>query len=511
MEMTIIDEPHDIQKEVYNKNTQRRKLMYPPREAYLFIPNNFQIIEENIEKPQKSLRRIFEGKFEFNTYENTKIKELYEEIQKRNAKEKKDPNKRLDISEMARYDVLRMLQATCFKVDDTIKLLTLHLQWRREKLPNFVIKPKILEILEKGFLYVHGRDCNYRPILVVNAGVYMRIRGNYRFEEWENFIIFFMNYLINNLIIPGQIENWSIITDVRGVSMLSIPSDFKKLMNVLSSNYRCRLFVNYIFGMSTLLNFIWKLLQAFLDETARKKIRFINNSNQNEVFTYIHPSQVEKKYGGLAENKASEFFPGFMPSSTFLLDTQDKNQVLISEEKYKELSENGKLAAVNKEIIDSYDNDRRKIVNALPQKMKEEILHKSSNDFRLLQSTCVENTNIYQNNLYNQENNFTFKENEMKTNNNINAGAPLGATLDLKSQEYEHGLKYNNSFNLLTNNPTINYREIDIPVKQQDVPMSEKNEEIFKIISDVRSEFENGKFIKLYFFYNVLFHMIIKF
>ena len=63
------EETYNFEREVNNLDTKRRLLMKAPKEAYFFIPNNFQIIEENKDKPHKSLRRIFEGKNEF-----TKIK-----------------------------------------------------------------------------------------------------------------------------------------------------------------------------------------------------------------------------------------------------------------------------------------------------------------------------------------------------------------------------------------------------------------------------------------------------
>ena len=76
--------------------------------------------------------------------------------------------------------------------------------------------------------------------------------------------------------IPGQVENWNIITDIGSVSLLFIPTDVKNILSVLQSNYRCRLFVNFIFGMSFIMRGIVGVFKAMLDETAQRKIRFIN-------------------------------------------------------------------------------------------------------------------------------------------------------------------------------------------------------------------------------------------
>ncbi len=471
-------EPYILKNEINNFSSQRNLKMRPPRDAYLFIPNEFQIIEENKDKPSKSLRRIFEGKTEYKQFEKIKLSELYQEIYKRNSKEKAYSNNIINISLLKKWDVLRLLQATCFDIDKSIKLILAHLNWRNEKIPNYVLKEKAMEILEKGFIYIHGRDCQYRPIIVVNALTFMKIKDNYRFEDLENFIIFFMKYLIENTIIPGQIENWNIITDVRGVSLYSLPSDFKNLMTVLSSNYRCRLFVNYIFGMSTVLNILWKIIQVFLDETSRKKVRFIKDSNKNEIFTYINKSQIEKKYGGDAEDKEREFFPGFMPSGNNLLDDCNRTNFLITEEKYKFLCDEGKLATVNYDIIKEYEeklNKKREDPKLIFNEddlnyrskyfsdLKQEISTKGTYNFNILKYSGT-NNDLY----LKEEDNCTIKdENKMHT----------------------HNIKKENSFNLFSPNTSFEKKETMFTVSKK----NEYNQEFFKLISEVKSEFCEGK------------------
>lgn len=472
------EEPHSLKREVNNLDTIRHLKMRPPRDAYLFIPNDFQIIEVNKDKPQKSLRRIFEGKFDYNEYETTKLSELMQEINKKNSKEKKDSKNIIDILQLKKWDILRLLQATCFDVGKTSKLILAHVTWRNEKFPNYVFRDKSMEILEKGFIYVHGRDYQYRPILVVNAQVYMKIKDNYKFEDWENFIIFFMRYLINNLLIPGQVENWTMITDVRGVSLYSLPSDFKKLMGVLSSNYRCRLFVNYIFGMSSVLDFLWKIFQMFLDETAKKKIRFIRDGNKEDIFTYINRSQIEKKYGGNAVDKTSEFFPGFMPSEEYLIESQNKKSFLISEEKYKILCNEGKIAFVNQEILASLELKNKKISDNMLE------INKSTSDFRLMKSTAF-NLNL------NEEEAKVFN-NLMSKNNNINN------FIDHKMNGYtgyEYCMKIDNSFNLLEQKTSSDIKDVSIKYKK------DCNLDFFRMISDVKSEFCDGMFLIIIIFF----------
>jgi len=43
-------------------------------------------------------------------------------------------------------------------------------------------------------------------------------------------LTYFFEHLINNLLLPGQVENWIFITDLKGMSLTSIPFN---VMNTL--------------------------------------------------------------------------------------------------------------------------------------------------------------------------------------------------------------------------------------------------------------------------------------
>ena len=49
---------------------------------------------------------------------------------------------------------------------------------------------------------------------------------------------------MNYILIPGQIENWFIICDLKNIGITKF-SLFKKIMNTLSK-FRCRIIKNYI-------------------------------------------------------------------------------------------------------------------------------------------------------------------------------------------------------------------------------------------------------------------------
>jgi hypothetical protein len=318
-------------------DTVRHNKAKPPEDAYYFFPNEFEIVEVDKKNPEKVLRRIFEGNNELLPVEKAKLSNLYQEIEKynNNPKGKKSFIKLTFPQNWKEFDTLRFHQATNYKTANTIQLLVDHFEWRKSYFP-FSLTPKALEILNSGFIYVHGRDCQFRPIFIINARYYVDNMDKYIYEDWLACIVYFMEYMIKNLLIPGQVENWNIITDVCGVSLLGLPKDMKRFMNVLQSNYRCRLFVNFIYGMGTFLGILWNMVKVFLDETSLKKIRMLKKGQFKDILALINPEQLEQKYGGTAPDVKENFFPPIMPSKNYLRQTDGKSKVLVSEKVYSE-------------------------------------------------------------------------------------------------------------------------------------------------------------------------------
>jgi hypothetical protein len=352
---------------------KRHEQACPPIEAYLFFPNDFQIIEFNHKHPSKTLRRIFESPTKkFEKYENDKLNELEEAIIQYNLK---NPTKQCIIPDNYNlFEKRRYLQATAFEVKKTIDLLIDNIKWRKELIPP-KINEKVIQLLNSGFMYIHGRDNNFRPIVVLQVKVYMELRKNFIYDDWLSTVIFFMEYLVNNMLIPGQVENWNIITDLEGVSILTLPSDMKKFMSILQSNYRCRLYVNYILGMGFFLRGIWSLVSKMLDETTIRKVRILSSSQLSEILSFINPEQLEKRFGGLAPDLVpgqNNLFPPVIPSKNFLTPSQSHENLLMPEDEYKELFKKGLIKNTHQYYLDKWKLEEEKE----KEKIKLELLHK---------------------------------------------------------------------------------------------------------------------------------------
>ncbi len=131
---------------------------------------------------------------------------------------------------------------------------------------------KLYKLLNLGFLYVYGRDHQFRPILICQPYIYQKNEKLYDADEVINASAFLFQYIVNNMLIPGQIENWVMILNFEGTSPLNLPDAVKKLIKTLSENFLSRLYKCYVFGMSFLINCIYKIICNFLEEITVQKI-----------------------------------------------------------------------------------------------------------------------------------------------------------------------------------------------------------------------------------------------
>lgn len=151
-------------------------------------------------------------------------------------------------------------------------------------------------------------------------------------------VAFFLEYIIENMLLPGKVENWVVITDFEksGLSDLGFGS-IKKVMNLLTDYYRCRLGNNYVVNPSKTVYYIWKCLGPFLDEVVIEKVKILNKPTPDEIFAHCNRHQVEEKYGGKAKN-VEVYWPPTMPCAPYTLDGElnehiSENSVRIQEHK----------------------------------------------------------------------------------------------------------------------------------------------------------------------------------
>lgn len=302
-----------------------------PIEAYLYFPKKEEQIQINPKDKKDILRLIFKN-VEFIDYEKKKLKELYNNIKELNIKNK-------GFSFPLWWDdseSIRFLQASEFNIKKTITTISSQINWIENFYP-LTFSNNIKIILNSGLMYMSGRDNFFRPIIIVNACKisYLIQKLNIDMEDIQKAVAFFINYIINFQMIPGQIENWLIISDINRVGITEF-GYFKKLMDILSK-FRGRVFKNFIIGMNLILRSCAKGVLTIFGSSSKKKIKFVD---KNEIFEelkkYVDIDYIPQIYGG--NQIQLEFIDNnLFPPNFNIINLNNSPKDIMSEEEYKNL------------------------------------------------------------------------------------------------------------------------------------------------------------------------------
>ena len=385
--------------------------IHTPREAYYFIPKleNQMIYFPN--NPKKSLRLIFDKKNpdEYLPHE----KEAFSSFQQYFSEN------RIELpDDWTESETRKCIQASNFNNKKTLEKMKSCINYK-VPIKDF---DSIKNILSSGLIYMHGLDCNYRPIIVIIVSRFVKIMDVYPIENFIYAIYVFINYLMKHIFIPGQVENWIMIADLSNVSFWKPPTKILKIFNFLQSKYLCRLSSLYIYGMNYILSMCWKIVKKLIDERTASKFNFISGQDdiKNIVLEKIHPTQLEQRFGGTAEDVGEEVeFPFFLPSDIYQIDERNEDQI-ITEDEYINLVNEDKLVTISPYIIDEGKINKNK--------NKEDIdINKSINDN--IKIVFNEKGNPVYNNIeffecgskdYDKSINISLEQNSNNINNNSN-------------------------------------------------------------------------------------------
>lgn len=315
------------------------KRCLPPRDAYYYFPKGNEIIVHNPNKPKKSLRRIY-----YNVPYTDKEKKWLQDFKNLISSH---PETQLP-DYIKDYLLLAIIYATSCDLEDSYKRLVDYLKFCKETFP-VVISPlsKIIEILNKGFVYVYGRDHRFRPIVVCQFKTFQIFYKNYQMEDILKATYFLSQFIVNNMLIPGQFESWVFIVNISGVSIISLPEPVKKVIPALSNFFFGRLYKNYLIGLNFISRIIYKITCAFLDDVTVQKINVVDGKNDPKLFECIRRDNIEEQFGGTAPNLPVDaengFFPPRMPTDKFIKDEENPRDVLITEDEYINKYKNGEI------------------------------------------------------------------------------------------------------------------------------------------------------------------------
>ena len=330
-----------------------------PEEAYLYFPEGPNLFIEESERVIK--RKIYEDSNTYLPFEIDMLKQLNSEIVLHNIT--------IDKS-ITEGDNLRYLIANSFNINETIVSLKLLSQFKEnnKNLFNCGLNDLSIEIqraLNYGAIYIHGRDSDFRPNIVINIDAYLKSKTEIKGETWVKSIIFLSSYIINNYMIPGQVETWNIIINLENTSLFSMPNDILQIIKTMKENFKGRVSSIFVFKLTFTLN----LIKAFifsLYPSAEKKVIVIDDSNYIEkLYTKINPQQLEKRFYGMRDNiqlnidnnNTFQCFPLYKDiTSDGLMLTEFKannsnSEYILSYDDYAKRVKEGRVIQINKNIL----------------------------------------------------------------------------------------------------------------------------------------------------------------
>ncbi|CDW81500.1 UNKNOWN [Stylonychia lemnae] len=251
-------------------------------------------------------------------------------------------NNNLQLPEQTKEEeILRNLQAAQFNHKKAYHNLMKSIEWRSTAFPL-----KLTTVIEKiivifsytnpnfqasGFLYVYGRDKNFRPIINIRpriiATMTVIIYRVYQYQPKPDPVdgiiacSFMMEYVREIFFLPGQVENWVVVIDLENMGLMNVPfKSLKQFLETFQNQYRCTSARIFLLNVSGTFQFLWSTVQAFLESHTKKKIHITKQNTCDELLRIVAPNQLQIKFGGNAPNFEGPSWPPRMPQGDYGTD-----------------------------------------------------------------------------------------------------------------------------------------------------------------------------------------------
>lgn len=215
-------------------------------------------------------------------------------------------------------EILKCLQFNKWKIGKTLNDLSLIEKKRKEK--DYICSKYISDneniindILNSKAFYIFGRDEYLRPNLYIEEKYLKNIIEKYPLISILNSLLFIIDYIVNNLLIPGQIESFNIIIKEIDILISKYSKGFLDYIFTYSILYRYRVNSLIIYSKNYL---SIQTLKYYMNYEKYEETSYITNiydtyninliiiSNTVELWKqldlFIHKDQRIKKFGGNA-------------------------------------------------------------------------------------------------------------------------------------------------------------------------------------------------------------------
>jgi hypothetical protein len=280
----------------------------PPKEAYRYWPSGANCLIET----EDFVERLIFSKQELKEWEKVVLEQLEKYLTQRELS-LPDPTVKL-----------RFLYGQGWNIPNTFEAIKYHMKWKQEWPPIRSLVPLIHPVLNSGGIYIHGRDNRYRPSLVIRP---------FKLSEFNYYLhlasaYFLLEFILDTMLIPGQIENWVLIIDMKNFP-LSEALNQKKLISELFTHYPCRVGKIYIMNAGKTI----PGLDRLIPQNTFFKVHFIENLV--EMLSDFHPRQLEIRFGGSVPNLKT-FWPPCNSGASFRAAGDSVQEFLSAHSSYKE-------------------------------------------------------------------------------------------------------------------------------------------------------------------------------
>jgi hypothetical protein len=175
--------------------------------------------------------------------------------------------------------IMRVLVAVDWNHKNALDEINYHLNWIRETLP-IIMTRKMARLIEGGFYYMYGRDRSLRPIMMFYPKVILRLHAD--LNDAMMAAQYVAQYVIDNRMYKGRIENWLTIVDLEHLGITEISNKWiNTFIQTFKHNYYQRNVDIVLVNAPYLIHTIWSFIKMLLPEATRNKI-IIERSNSSK-------------------------------------------------------------------------------------------------------------------------------------------------------------------------------------------------------------------------------------
>lgn len=204
--------------------------------------------------------------------------------------------------------IQRFLEGNQWKFKETYDQIIEHHKFLQTYPISQPIFESYLKEMNKGFFYVYKRDKSFRPIVVMEIGRLKKAKISP--EIALQMSTYFTQFLITRVLVPGKVENWIAIVNMKDVGITEVP---KKLMKAISQPlqvlFKARLYRLHVINAQWTIKIVWKIVKKLVDPMTQMKFVVCEEAFQKDLFKLIDPNNLEKRFGGNLEDKTGNYFP----------------------------------------------------------------------------------------------------------------------------------------------------------------------------------------------------------